>query len=357
MIVYRPTYQCKKSGQTKQTTNWYFRHRGKRYPTHIPDKRAAEAKAREMITQMELGYNPRQHELAKTECLQTLIQIYTTQLDAGETQKYLLGHRLGKIAAELKAVTLGEFTTEKVQGWLTRSTLARRTKSHYRVALRGFGKWLAKVGHTVRNPFEGLEKIKGIEGDRKLVRRALAPEEFDRLITTTEQSLRKFCRLTGPQRAVLYQFAAATGLRRQEIASLWPCSFRLDSTPPHVQVAAAYTKNRKVATQPLPSALVPLLREYLRGRPANEPVWAIDGRRTNQMMRADLEEAGLPLLVAGETFDFHSLRGQFATRLAKAGVGLAAAQKLLRHSTPALTANVYTHLGLSDLGREVEKLG
>ena len=36
----------KKTGETRRTEHYYFRHRGKRYPTHIADKRAAEAKAR-----------------------------------------------------------------------------------------------------------------------------------------------------------------------------------------------------------------------------------------------------------------------------------------------------------------------
>lgn len=93
------------------------------------------------------------------------------------------------------------------------------------------------------------------------------------------------------------------------------------------------------------------------GLPADEPVWPIGGGQTNLMVEKDLIEAGIPVVVAGQTYDLHSLRGQYATRLAKAGVGLAAAQKLLRHCTPTLTANVYTHLGLVDLGKEVEKLG
>ncbi len=39
------------------------------------------------------------------------------------------------------------------------------------------------------------------------------------------------------------------------------------------------------------------------------------------------------------------------------GVPLALAMTLLRHSTPHLTARVYTVAQLSDLSKEVEKLG
>jgi hypothetical protein len=50
------------------------------------------------------------------------------------------------------------------------------------------------------------------------------------------------------------------------------------------------------------------------------------------------------------------LRHKFGTMLAKAGVPLQVAQKAMRHSTPVLTANVYTHLGLLDVAGAVDKL-
>jgi integrase len=59
---------------------------------------------------------------------------------------------------------------------------------------------------------------------------------------------------------------------------------------------------------------------------------------------------------AGETFDFHALRGQFVTELDRAGVSLVKAQKLARHSTPNFTANLYTRLRRADLQVEVDKL-
>jgi site-specific recombinase XerD len=51
-----------------------------------------------------------------------------------------------------------------------------------------------------------------------------------------------------------------------------------------------------------------------------------------------------------------SLRDSFASQLGRAGVGLVQAQRLLGHSTPELTAQVYTHLGIEDLRGAVEKL-
>jgi len=57
-----------------------------------------------------------------------------------------------------------------------------------------------------------------------------------------------------------------------------------------------------------------------------------------------------------DDYDFHALRHQFISDLAKAGVSLRVAQELARHSKPELTANVYTHLSAKDTVAEVEKL-
>ncbi len=51
----------------------------------------------------------------------------------------------------------------------------------------------------------------------------------------------------------------------------------------------------------------------------------------------------------GRFLDFHALRVSYGTSLARAGVRLQMAQRLMRHSTPVLTANVYTRLELHDL--------
>ena len=59
----------------------------------------------------------------------------------------------------------------------------------------------------------------------------------------------------------------------------------------------------------------------------------------------------------GRFLDFHALRVTYGTSLARAGVRLQTAQRLLRHSTPVLTANVYTRLELHDLRGAVERLG
>lgn len=75
------------------------------------------------------------------------------------------------------------------------------------------------------------------------------------------------------------------------------------------------------------------------------------------MIRPDLKGAGIDFADAqGKRFDFHAIRGQFATMLCRSGVTLAEAQQLMRQSDPALTANIYTKLDLADLSGAVSKL-
>jgi integrase len=53
---------------------------------------------------------------------------------------------------------------------------------------------------------------------------------------------------------------------------------------------------------------------------------------------------------------FHDLRHTTATLLLKAGVPLAVVQRILRHSSPTVTAQVYGHLDLSDMSAGLQKL-
>ena len=59
------------------------------------------------------------------------------------------------------------------------------------------------------------------------------------------------------------------------------------------------------------------------------------------MLKDDLRRAGIEYIDSetAEYFDFHSLRVQHATDLAKGGASVAVAQARMRHSDPKLTMN------------------
>ncbi len=70
-----------------------------------------------------------------------------------------------------------------------------------------------------------------------------------------------------------------------------------------------------------------------------------------------LKEAGIAKIDAqGRKLDIHALRTTCASRLARNGVPLVQAQRLLGHSDPKLTAQAYTDLSVEDLRGAVEAI-
>lgn len=74
------------------------------------------------------------------------------------------------------------------------------------------------------------------------------------------------------------------------------------------------------------------------------------------MLRVDLEAAGIPYDNELGRCDFHSLRHTFASMLNEANVPMMTAQKLLRHSDPKLTANIYTHVLVDTKAKALDQL-
>lgn len=182
-------------------------------------------------------------------------------------------------------------------------------------------------------------------------------DEVAKLIASVPHSKWSRCGVKPADRAWLFKCASLTGFRRDELSQLTVQSFRLAGVTPHIHLEAKHTKNGKEVHQPIPAAFAEELRGYLVGKKAGGPLWNIAGKKTARMIRMDLKEAGVPIEVAGRVVDFHALRTTFGTSCALKGVPLVLAMSLLRHSTPALTARVYTVAQLSDLSKEVEKLG
>ena len=98
------------------------------------------------------------------------------------------------------------------------------------------------------------------------------------------------------------------------------------------------------------------LQAWLVGKPPGEPVFPIRGAATHTMIANDLKDAGIEAAKDGRRVDFHALRTTTVTALALSGVPLAVAQKIARHSTPTLTANVYAVVGVDELQKAVEKI-
>ena len=172
--------------------------------------------------------------------------------------------------------------------------------------------------------------------------------------------------------AALWRALLETGGRYGELTRV--CWRDLDLDGALLRLPEDITKNGRARAIPLLAGLVGELRallpihERVLGRvvlpgdrvflsPAGKPYsWATTNLK-RQFARL-LERGGIPRDDdQGRRIDVHALRHSFASRLARAGVGLVHAQRLMGHSDPRLTAKAYTHLDIADLRGAVEAIG
>jgi integrase/recombinase XerC len=251
-------------------------------------------------------------------------------------------------------------TAEALREHLARGASVQ-TVNGYLQAIKQFCRWMVKDRRMGESPLAHLQGG-NVKTDRRHDRRELEADELRCLLAAARDSERSFCGLSGRDRYHLYATACGTGFRASALASLTPESFDLSATFPTVTLAARQNKSRKLKVQPLPPDLADLLRDYLRDRPAGQPVWGgtwASDRRGAEMLRGDLETASIPYAVEGPDghlyADFHALRHTYLTLGSRAGIDLRTLQELAGHSTPTLTAR-YSHRRLYDLAGAVEKL-
>ena len=243
------------------------------------------------------------------------------------------------------------------------SDKSARTRNFARQAALAFATWLYDTDR-IRDAVKGRSQIPRAneDADTRLDRRPLTADELGRLIEAaqrgkpqriTRNGVKPIIDLDGPTRALIYSLAVGTGLRAGEIRALTPAHFDLDPDAPIVRIDAVDEKARRGAKQPIPRDLVPTLREYLMTRPTDRPAFDLP-EKTAEMIRRDMGHAGIAYANrSGQVVDFHSLRVTFVTRLILDGKPLAIVQKLARHSTPELTANIYTKLSRVELNEVI----
>jgi integrase len=256
-----------------------------------------------------------------------------------------------------------------IENWLVeqrkRSDFGVKTTNYYIKAVKQFARWMVRNKRAAENRVAHLAELNA-DVDVRVERRAISPDGFDRLVKAASEG-KPFRSICGPDRAMLYLVAASTGLRAGELHSLTDASFNLDSTPPTVTVAASQSKHKERDTVPLRADLVPVLRSWMRPGQLWPGNWH---KKAATMLYRDLATARAAWIKeadpadraareqscflrekdeAGRVFDFHSLRGQFVTSLAKAGVHPRTAQKLARHKTLSLTMENYTYTDLGDM--------
>ncbi|MHC4564269.1 MAG: tyrosine-type recombinase/integrase [Planctomycetota bacterium] len=193
-----------------------------------------------------------------------------------------------------------------------------------------FLNWAAKNRYTASD----LE-VKEIKVAQKPVT-ALSPQQVRDLI----RQVSKY-----PTLRLRVLLAVATGLRRGEIEAI-----RIGDV--HFDRNTITTRNRKtkkaMAERPVPEQITTELSNYAATLPDGQKLLFAD-RFSPKKWEKIRRKAGLPEL------KFHDLRKTFASLLAQRGVSTAVTQRLLEHSTPQLTNDVYTNVDPA-LRQAVEQL-
>ena len=248
--------------------------------------------------------------------------------------------------------TLGEMEAEKVEACLKQvrlsDDLGARTYNHYLQAIDEFGKWLVESKRLIANPVAGIERLNA-ETDVRHQRRALSPEEVSRLVESARSSGEDIQGYSGELRARAYLMSFFTGLRRQELGSLTPRSFRLDDDQPILSVEAACSKHRRKDTLPMHPELVLMVHEWVNGMAPDDLLFErIERKKTWLMVKKDLERVGIPYKTHEGIADFHAAgRHSHITGLLRNGATLVEARELARHADVRMTMK-YTHIGLAD---------
>ncbi len=264
-----------------------------------------------------------------------------------------------------------ELDPHRVNRWLSELPLSARSKNYRRAALLGFCRWAADYSRVPRNPLpSGLIPKFDEDADRRRLSRAMDRDESEALFRTMLDPEKMSSHCHGGaghmgkarERRTFYLLAVNTGLRWGEVARLRWGDMDLDGAV--VVVPAGQTKNGKQADLPLIEPVVDALRAIRPGA-AQDVDKVFPGEPTLKTWKRDLWRAGIigpgPKFEGyvdgrGRRLDRKCLRMSFCTWLKDAGVDLRDAQRLMRHSDPKLTANIYTDLRVKNLRAAVEKL-
>jgi integrase len=237
--------------------------------------------------------------------------------------------------------------------------------------------WAVDAGVIAQNPVGRLKRLPTTRDHQRYRRRALSEGEIARFLAASEaddaeNELRAALEgITRVPQTPLWLTLLETGARWNEARlATWG---DVDLRKRLLTLRAENTKSRKVRVIPFREGLAGRLRAL---RPQHEAVLGrlptvqdrvfvspegvpLPRPTTNAMRVFDrlLDRAGIPKTdLQGEKLDIHAVRHSFASRLARAGVGITHAQHLLGHSDPKLTAQVYTHVRAEDLRPAIDAL-
>jgi integrase len=362
-----------KNGFGKKSASYMQRYRlltdpsRKRRAVSLQTTDAAVARGRavrfveEKIRQEQLARDPQTRTTTKR--IQTVLQEYLDDLKAsGNTEKQasMVETRIKRVIAAAKWKEYAQ-----VDAVAAKKAIAKLAKDHsfgavtsnrYREALRAWSRWMKRNRRWPSHVLEDFAKIKGDDSPRRQ-RAILTDAEFEKLLQNTKDGPDRR-NLSGEQRYWLYLVAAMTGLRAQELHSLKPTSFSLDSNPPYVEIACTVSKRRKTDRILLSKQFAALLKPWLAECDPDRHLWGCSASwfyKAGAMLRADLAAAGIDHKRGDAEIDFHSFRALRVTRAILSGKPMRTVMEAVRLSSEALLSR-YTKIPQNEVVDLVEAI-
>lgn len=382
--VFHTKFRDRKTGEIRETPNWYAEWQGADGNTHRKKVGPRKQEANEFLAKMEarenrirLGLDPAPMASAdRTKPLTKLLTEYLEVLEAKATSpeyRDLVKDYLGRTFSACEWLTWEDINSNSLLRFLGRRRngegvkIGRRpgrgngpaTLNSYMRTAKGFCNWLAEK-MDVQSPLRKLKPF-AEEVDRRRSKRILTDPELTALLEATARGKRSGRQiLSGRDRAMLYRIAAYTGLRAGELGELLPRDFHLDAAHPVVTVLACDAKGKREEPVPIPSHLVESLREWLKLKLPDRPVWpgnwAQNGGQVS-WLKTDLGNAGVAEFDdRGRRVTFHSLKRRYVVRLIQTGAAIHEVRRLARHRDVQTTLNYYTDTDIPGLAAAADRL-
>lgn len=253
--------------------------------------------------------------------------------------------QLERAQEECGWTTLGDVTAASLRKWLARLQAAGRgprTLNLYRDAVGTFCVWAVQQGWLTENPVRTIPKARNPRGVKTKPRRAYTREEFTKLVT---------CKAIPEERRFIYRLAGLSGLRKNTLKLLEAQDCTPTGERPTWHVRPKIIKTGWKTPVPMLPECAEMLHHRWSSLSVGERLFKSWPR--HQTFDKDLKRAGIKKLDGeGRCLDFHSFRYFFCTLMARA-LPIQKVRVLMMHRDARTTLNLYTDLGLIDVGEEV----
>jgi integrase len=285
-----------------------------------------------------------------------VFDLYRKADNISEGQITNVRKKLNEIFGLFEVKSLADIKTDQIIDYIVlrqKNGMATQTINNNLSALRSFFTWCVATDRMTISPMRNIKQLSRVAG-KKTERRAFTEEELTRFFETVRLR-RGRGQDNRNERELIYLTMLGTGLRSSELASIKVSQV----TPTHIILESPDEKNRKGTYQPMTEKLSVKLFEWiaLTEKTPNDFLFKFTKHSIFGYFKRDCKAAGIKRVDdRGHVLVVHSFRKTFGTRLARAGVPLTTTQRLMRHSTPELTARYYIDVTPIDLLDALQKI-